>query len=203
LTEPLDALGDWILFFRDIGVTSIPAPWKTATNSERQPPVSNGATLRTVARECSSPSGLAIVWDAPPAAPGEAGRLREADEMLAKMISGMGYRPDDVCVLTVGMNLDGDALRRERSSVTNDLRDRGVKAVIAMGPAAVRLFTGSLEKIAWLRGRFHEVAGLQVMPTHHPSHLLQSPEDKKDTWQDLKAVMELLGKKPPKSRSRG
>jgi DNA polymerase len=37
-----------------------------------------------------------------------------------------------------------------------------------------------------------------VMPTFHPAHLLRKPEVKRDIWNDLKAVMERLGKPLPK-----
>ena len=46
------------------------------------------------------------------------------------------------------------------------------------------------------RGKWLEYNGIPVMPTFHPAYLLHSPGDKRLVWEDLKAVMRLLGKDP-------
>jgi DNA polymerase len=48
------------------------------------------------------------------------------------------------------------------------------------------------------RGRFAEFRGIKVMPTFHPSYLVRNEgnrELKRQVWDDMKKVMELLGKK--------
>ena len=35
---------------------------------------------------------------------------------------------------------------------------------------------------------------IPIMPTFHPAYLLRNPDAKRDVWNDLKAVMERLGK---------
>jgi uracil-DNA glycosylase len=32
------------------------------------------------------------------------------------------------------------------------------------------------------------------MPTYHPAYLLRNPAAKKDLWEDMKVVLELLGR---------
>ena len=40
---------------------------------------------------------------------------------------------------------------------------------------------------------FREYRGIAVMPTYHPSYLLQNPSKKRDVWEDIKKVMDVLG----------
>jgi DNA polymerase len=35
------------------------------------------------------------------------------------------------------------------------------------------------------------------MPTYHPAYLLRNPAAKKDVWEDMKAVLGLLGQPVP------
>jgi DNA polymerase len=45
-----------------------------------------------------------------------------------------------------------------------------------------------------LRGRWHQFAGIPVMPTFHPSYLLrnQSLSEKRKVWEDMLLVLERL-----------
>ena len=51
---------------------------------------------------------------------------------------------------------------------------------------------GTTAPISALRGRFQDYHGVRVMPTFHPAFLLRSPERKRDTWEDLKQVIDEL-----------
>lgn len=45
-----------------------------------------------------------------------------------------------------------------------------------------------------MRGRFHDLNGIPVRVTYHPSYLLRSdsPREKRKVWEDMLAVMERL-----------
>jgi DNA polymerase len=51
-----------------------------------------------------------------------------------------------------------------------------------------------LEKrgIARLRGQWTQVAGIPALPLFHPSHLMRSPEFKRETWADLLSLQKRL-----------
>jgi DNA polymerase len=51
--------------------------------------------------------------------------------------------------------------------------------------------------ISRLRGNWHEVRGVKLMPTFHPAYLLRSPGEKRVVWQDIQEVMKLLGLEIP------
>ena len=44
-----------------------------------------------------------------------------------------------------------------------------------------------------LRGRFHQVGELAVMPTYHPAYLLRNESAKRPVWEDMKMVRDRLG----------
>jgi DNA polymerase len=72
------------------------------------------------------------------------------------------------------------------------------KVIVTLGATALKHLLG-LENasITKMRGHWLAYEGVDVMPTFHPSYLLHTPEAKKETWLDLKAVLAKLGRKPP------
>ncbi|RFC42732.1 MAG: DNA polymerase [Verrucomicrobia bacterium] len=69
------------------------------------------------------------------------------------------------------------------------------KVIVAMGAGAMRALFGSTETVGKLRSHWHELQGIPVMPTFHPSYLMrnQSNSEKRKVWEDLLQVMERLG----------
>jgi uracil-DNA glycosylase len=77
------------------------------------------------------------------------------------------------------------------------------KVIVALGNTAVAALLGSKLGITKVRGQWKLYRGsIPVMPTYHPSYLLrpspQQLEAKKQTWEDLQAVMKELGLPPKK-----
>ena len=46
--------------------------------------------------------------------------------------------------------------------------------------------------ITRLRGRTFEFRGAKLMPTFHPAYLLRNPSAKREVWEDMKKVRDLL-----------
>jgi DNA polymerase len=70
------------------------------------------------------------------------------------------------------------------------------RVLVALGATAAQTLLQTTTPIGKLRGRFHEFHGVPLLATFHPSYLLRSPQYKKDAWEDLQKVMELLGLRP-------
>ena len=49
------------------------------------------------------------------------------------------------------------------------------------------------EPITKLRGRVFEWRGASLLPTFHPAYLLRNPPAKREVWEDMKKVRDLLG----------
>lgn len=69
------------------------------------------------------------------------------------------------------------------------------KVIVAMGAGAMKALFGSSETVGKLRSRWHDLQGIPVMPTFHPSYLMrnQSNAEKRKVWEDLLQVLEKLG----------
>jgi len=73
------------------------------------------------------------------------------------------------------------------------------KAVIALGACAAQNLLATSQPISKLRGRFHDLEGIPVMPTFHPAYLLRnySSDNRRKVWSDAQQVMDRLGLKRP------
>jgi len=67
------------------------------------------------------------------------------------------------------------------------------RAIVALGTFAVQALLKVKTPISRLRGNWHEVRGVKLMPTFHPAYLLRSPGEKRWVWQDIQEVMKVLG----------
>ena len=67
----------------------------------------------------------------------------------------------------------------------------GVAATL--GAVAAQNLLQTQTAIGRLRGRVHDHRGLKVVCTYHPAYLLRNPSAKKDTWEDMKMLMRLMG----------
>jgi DNA polymerase len=70
------------------------------------------------------------------------------------------------------------------------------KVIVALGAGAMRALFGSTETVGKLRSRWHEIHGIPVMPTFHPSYLIRNSgnSEKRKVWEDLLQVLERLGR---------
>lgn len=130
----------------------------------------------------------------------------KAGGLLTRMIAAMGFTRDEVYIANVvkcrppgNRDPEPDEILACRPFLERQLRAIRPKVIVALGAFASQLLTQSTEKISKLRGSFQEFDGIKVMPTFHPSYLLQSPSKKKEAWLDLQQVMKLLGKPIPES----
>lgn len=70
------------------------------------------------------------------------------------------------------------------------------KVIVALGGTATEGLLGIEEaKVGAMRSRFHDLDGVPVMVTYHPSYLLrnQTLTERRKVWEDLLMVMERLG----------
>ncbi len=78
-------------------------------------------------------------------------------------------------------------LRRQLAAI-------GPLIVCALGQAAAQALLGSERSLDDLRGRFHRVGGMLVMPTHDPAFLLMNENRKRETWDDMRMIVRELSK---------
>ena len=66
------------------------------------------------------------------------------------------------------------------------------KIILAFGELAYQYLTGDDSSISEVRGTVHEKEAYKVIPTYHPNYLLRNPSAKRDVFEDLKKVKELI-----------
>jgi uracil-DNA glycosylase len=77
------------------------------------------------------------------------------------------------------------------------------RVIVGLGTFAVQAVLKIKTPISKLRGNWHEVRGIKMMPTFHPAYLLRNPADKRLVWSDIQAVMKELGRPIPTRGARG
>jgi uracil-DNA glycosylase len=68
------------------------------------------------------------------------------------------------------------------------------RCICALGACAAQNLLNTTLSIGKLRGRFHDYRGTPVLCTYHPAYLLRSPDKKRDVWEDMKKLLQRLGR---------
>lgn len=123
-----------------------------------------------------------------------AGFKGEAGGLLKKIVQAMNLSEGEIGLLLFAPDAIGDTLKSALLELLLSVRP---EAVVAWGEEAARLLLGTTLPIAGLRGNFHDLEGIPLMPTLHPQALLKDPGLKRPVWEDMQQVMRLLGKTRP------
>ncbi len=132
--------------------------------------------------------------------------IGRAGQLLTRMITAMGYTRDEVFIGNIvkcrppGNRVPTPAemagcipyLKRQIAIIRP-------KLIVCLGATAARGLVQETLPIGKARGQWREFEGIPVMLTFHPAYLLRDPSKKAPCWDDLKAVLARLGKKPPKA----
>jgi uracil-DNA glycosylase family 4 len=124
-----------------------------------------------------------------------------AGQLLTDIIErGMGLRRTDVYICNVikcrppdNRNPEPDEVAACEPFLMRQIDLVRPRAIVALGSFAVQALLKVKTPISRLRGNWHEVRGVKLMPTFHPAYLLRSPGEKRLVWQDIQEVMKLLG----------
>ncbi len=144
---------------------------------------------------------LMFVGEAPGADEDAQGKpfVGRAGQLLTKMIEAMGMKREDVIIGNVNRcrppgnrqpTLEEAAICRP--FLFREIATVRPEVIVVMGNTALRNLLEIKAGISSVRGKFHDYHGTPVMPTFHPAYLLRDPSKKRETWEDLKKVMERL-----------
>ena len=112
-------------------------------------------------------------------------RMKRADVFIANVIK---------CRPPQNRNPEPDELLACQPFLEAQIRAIRPRVLVGLGKFGAQWLLKTAEPITRLRGRFGEYEGIAVMPTYHPAYLLRNPAGKKDVWEDMKAVLRLLGR---------
>lgn len=164
---------------------------------------------QTVFARGNGTSGVCFVGEGPGADEDAAGLpfVGAAGQLLDKMIAGMGLERDEVYVCNVvkcrppkNRKPERDEMDACRDYLSEQLELISPRVIVALGSTAVEGLLG-LRGIQRLRGQWRLYRGtIPVMPTFHPAYVLREPSAKRLVWNDLKMVLEHLGRSVPERR---
>ena len=130
-----------------------------------------------------------------------------AGELLTKIIVAMGFKREDVYIANVIKCRPPENRTPLPDEVTNclpyllsQIELIKPKLIVALGATAVRALLDVQLGITKMRGHWYTFRDIPIMPTFHPAYLLRNPPAKKEVWEDMKAVLEELGRPVPKGR---
>ncbi len=119
-----------------------------------------------------------------------------AGQLLNKIIEAIRLRREDVYVANVvKCRPPGNRVPEvDEIAACSPFLRRQIAAVrplfvCTLGSCAAQTLLRTRAPISRLRGRFHEVDGMRVLPTFHPAYLLRNPEHKRAVWEDMKLLM--------------
>ncbi len=129
---------------------------------------------------------------------------QEEDKMLARMLAAIHLAPGDVFITNIlkcGLPESSQPVAANIHCCLAYLKRQiaviAPKAICTMGIIATRALLGLPHSLSQSRGRFHLYTALDgsqipLMPTYHPSYLLQAEEMKLKTWEDLQLIEKKL-----------
>ncbi|MCZ6874569.1 MAG: uracil-DNA glycosylase [bacterium] len=123
-----------------------------------------------------------------------------AGQLLTRIIEAMQLTRDQVYILNVvkcrppnNRNPRPDEVAACRPILQAQLDCLRPRVICALGAFAAQTLLQTDERISRLRGHFHNMGEIPVMPTYHPAYLLRNPQGKRAVWEDMQQILRLLG----------
>ncbi|GMV23525.1 MAG: hypothetical protein AMXMBFR57_34740 [Acidimicrobiia bacterium] len=150
----------------------------------------------------NSSADLMFVGEAPGADEDQQGVpfVGRAGRLLTKIIEAIDLRREDVYIANVikcrppnNRNPEPDEVDACVPFLFKQIDLIQPKVIVALGTFAAHALLQTDVPISRIRGKVHEYrGGAKLIPTFHPAYLLRSPERKRDVWEDMKLVRQLL-----------
>ena len=125
-----------------------------------------------------------------------------AGQLLTRIIEAIGLRRDQVYIANVikcrppgNRNPEADEVGQCEPFLFRQIDSIRPKVIVALGKFAAQSLLRTVDPITRLRGREFTYRGAILMPTYHPAYLLRTPSAKRDVWEDMKRVRELLAER--------
>ncbi|MGE0812126.1 MAG: uracil-DNA glycosylase family protein [Vicinamibacterales bacterium] len=122
-----------------------------------------------------------------------------AGQLLTKIIEAIGLTREQVYIANVikcrppgNRNPEIDEVETCEPYLFRQIEAIQPRIVVALGKFAAQSLLRSTEPITRLRGRVFDFRGASLIPTFHPAYLLRNPPAKREVWEDMKKVRDLL-----------
>jgi DNA polymerase len=124
----------------------------------------------------------------------------KAGQLLTKIIQSINLSREEVYIANIikcrppqNRNPELDEIQSCHPFLMKQISVIQPKIICALGTFSAQTLLKTDTKITALRGKFFDLEGIKVIPTYHPAFLLRNPERKREVWEDMKKIVELLG----------
>ena len=101
--------------------------------------------------------------------------------LFSKMMNSIGLAVEDVCTKSC-----------LSSTILEEITLNPPQLLLALGDTAIPSLLNHSQPLNTLRSKLHDYHGTPLIFSYHPVHLLTNPIDKKNAYQDLLLVQQIL-----------
>jgi uracil-DNA glycosylase family 4 len=217
LNELISDLKTYLEYLKGMGIVSLPASEMKAD----EPSQSTMITLKDVRKElgdckrCKLHRGrktivfgegnekatLMLIGEGPGYDEDVQGRpfVGKAGQLLTKILQSINLPREEVYIANIikcrppqNRNPEPDEIQSCSPFLIKQIHVIQPKIICALGTFSTQTLLKTDAKITALRGKVYDLEGIKVMPTYHPAFLLRNPERKREVWEDMKKIVELL-----------
>jgi uracil-DNA glycosylase family 4 len=218
INELISDLKTYLEYLKGMGIVSLPASEMKAD----EPGQSNIITLAEVRKElgdckrCKLHRGrktivfgegnekatLMLIGEGPGYDEDVQGRpfVGKAGQLLTKILQSINLPREEVYIANIikcrppqNRNPEPDEIQSCHPFLMKQIEAIQPKIICALGTFSAQTLLKTDTKITALRGKFFDLEGIKVIPTYHPAFLLRNPERKREVWEDMKKIVELIG----------
>lgn len=120
-------------------------------------------------------------------------------QLLTKIIEAIGLSREQVYIANVikcrppnNRNPEPDEVASCEPYLFRQIDVIGPRVIVPLGKFAAQSLLKTGDPITKLRGRQFDYRGAVLIPTFHPAYLLRNPSAKREVWDDMKRVREIL-----------
>jgi uracil-DNA glycosylase len=217
INELISDLKTYLEYLKGMGIVSLPASEKKSD----EPGQSNIITLAEVRKElgdckrCKLHRGrktivfgegnekatLMLIGEGPGYDEDVQGRpfVGKAGQLLTKILQSINLPREEVYIANIikcrppqNRNPETDEIQSCHPFLMKQIRVIQPKIICALGTFSAQTLLKTETKITALHGKLFDLEGIKVIPTYHPAFLLRNPERKREVWEDMKKIVELI-----------
>ena len=124
----------------------------------------------------------------------------KAGQLLTKILQSINLPREEVYIANIikcrppqNRNPEPDEIQSCSPFLMKQIEAIQPKIICALGTFSAQTLLKTDTKITALRGKLFDLEGIKVIPTYHPAFLLRNPDKKREVWEDMKKIVELLG----------
>ena len=219
VNEIISDLRSYLGYLKEMGISFLPA---LVQNSEKAilPGILTLADVREELGDCkrcklhrtrrtivygegNEKASLMLIGEAPGYDEDVQGRpfVGKAGQLLTKILQSINLPREEVYITNIikcrppqNRNPEPDEIRSCNPFLVKQIAVVQPQIICALGSFSAQTLLQTDIKITALRGKLHDLEGIQVIPTYHPAFLLRNPERKREVWKDMKKIADLIRK---------